>query len=262
LFNGYKNWRYGIYEEPALGIGAIAFMLAPPFRNLLDRRCRSLPRLPICGGSVLDVGCGDGEFIELAASWGWNAIGIDPDPAAIANCLTRGLNVTQGTLEQFADKQCLFDVITLGHVIEHVHNPVALLKACRRLLKPTGQLWLETPNIDSLGHRQYMKNWRGLEPPRHLVLFSRQSLAKALIASGFAHIERRSAWNALIWLTMASEAIKRGLPIENDIQLSSAQRWMLRKNRFLQSIFPSCKEVLTVVAFGTLRPLEPVGKTD
>jgi 2-polyprenyl-3-methyl-5-hydroxy-6-metoxy-1,4-benzoquinol methylase len=254
LFNGYKNWRYGTREEPALGIGAIAFMLAPPFRNLLDRRCRSLPRLPVRGGSVLDVGCGDGDFIEHAASLGWNAIGIDPDPAAIANCLSRGLDVSQGTLEQFADKERLFDVITLSHVIEHVHNPVALLKACRRLLKPTGQLWLETPNIDSLGHREYMKNWRGLEPPRHLVLFNRQSLGKALFASGFARIERRSGWNALIYLTRWSEAIKLGLPIEDEIQLYdihlfSAQRWMLRKNRFMQSIFPSCKEVLTVVAF-------------
>ena len=152
-------------------------------------------------------------------------------------------------------------MITLSHVIEHVHNPVALLKVCRRLLKPTGQLWLETPNIDGAGHRQYMKNWRGLEPPRHLVLFNSQSLAKALFASGFARIEKRSAWNALIYLTRWSEAIKLGLPIEDEIQLygiqlSSAQRWMLRKNKFVQSIFPSWKEVLTVVAFKSLHAVE------
>ena len=98
LFNGYKNWRYGTREEPALGIGAIAFMLAPPFRNPLDRRYRSLPRLPVRGGSVLDVGCGDGTFMELASSLGWNAIGIDPDPAAVANCLSRGVERQPGNL--------------------------------------------------------------------------------------------------------------------------------------------------------------------
>ena len=133
----------------------------------------------------MDIGCGDGSFLQVAQTCGWDVIGIDPDPKVVANCRSQGWNVLQGDIEQFYDKERLFDVITMNHVIEHVHDPLAVLKACHRLLKPGGQLWLETPNIDSFGHLQYGRNWRGLEPPRHLLLFNQRSLLTALLAAGF-----------------------------------------------------------------------------
>jgi SAM-dependent methyltransferase len=162
------------------------------------------------------------------------------------------LNVLQGGIEQFNNDESLFDVITLSHVIEHLHDPVKVLKACHRLLKPTGRLWLETPNIDSLGHRQYMENWRGLEPPRHLVLFNRQSLAQALLGTGFARIESRPIPSPLAWLSKQSEAIKQGLPVEGDIQLSVTRKWMVKKDILLQTILPSRKEFLTTIAFKSI----------
>ena len=181
--------------------------------------------------------------------WLESLVGIDPDPRAVASCLSRGLNVLRGAIDQLDGEESLFDVITLNHVIEHLHDPVAVLNACNRLLKPKGQIWLETPNIDSLGHDQYVKNWRGLEPPRHLVLFNRQSLAKALIASGFTRIENKSRPSPLLSMTKASVALELGLTVEGDIQLSGVQMWRTRKNRLQQMMFPSCKEFLTVAAF-------------
>lgn len=157
----------------------------PSLKRVLDRQYRHLPRLPQCGGRLLDVGCGDGSFLALARTCGWDVVGLDPDPDALSNAAQQGLTVHEGGIEYFADQANLFDVITLNHVIEHVYEPVKVLAACHALLKPGGQLWLETPNIDSLGHARFQQNWRGLETPRHLVIFNRESLGQAFFSAGF-----------------------------------------------------------------------------
>lgn len=64
----------------------------------------------------------------------------------------------------------------MTHLIEHVHDPVGLLKECLRVLKPGGSLVAITPNVESLGHKVFRESWRGLEPPRHLQLFSLRTL--------------------------------------------------------------------------------------
>lgn len=249
LVNGYTNWRYSTDETPASTIGVFVLCALWPLKLRLDHEYRHLPRLPVAGGALLDVGCGDGSFLRIAQSCGWRVTGVDPDPKAVANCHSHGWNVLLGDIEQFKGETQLFDIITLSHVIEHVHDPMAVLRACYRLLKPGGRLWLETPNINGVGHDQYMRNWRGLEPPRHLVLFNWESLTRALTASRFVGIEGRSGSGPLLGMTKASEAIKQGLPMEHEIQLSTAQEWLIRKNELLQALAPEAREFLTAVAF-------------
>ena len=249
LVNGYTNFRYSARETPAAPLlGPFVFMTLWARRMRLDREYRHLPRLPAGGGTLLDLGCGNGEFLLIAKSCGWEVVGIDPDPDAVSTGLRLGLNVRQGGIEQFATEKELFDVVTLSHVIEHVHDPVATLKAVYRLLKPGGQLWLETPNIDSLGHKHYMKNWRGLEPPRHLVLFNQHSLKKTLFIAGFRKIKNQSGPRPMLSITKASEAIKQGFSINDEIYLSLTQRWTIRKNELLQAFLPECKDFFTIVA--------------
>lgn len=208
-----------------------------------------MPKCPAVGGTLLDVGCGSGAFLRTAQSCGWKVTGIDPDPEAVANCGGEGFNVLQGGIEQLAEMENLFDVITLNHVIEHVHDPVSTLQACHRLLKPNGQLWLATPNIGSLGHRQYGRDWRGIEPPRHLVLFNATSLRLALERARFKKIVNKTGSSPLQSMTKASEAIRRGISIEQDVPLSAAQNRMVFFGRMRQALFPRTREFLTVTAF-------------
>ncbi len=247
MVNGYTNWRFSTREAPATRLGVLALLAVWPLKKRLDREYRNLPRLPK-GGKLLDIGCGSGAFLQIAQSCGWDALGVDPDPKAVANCQRQGLNVFQGGIDYFDGKGPLFDVITLNHVIEHVHDPVAVLADCYRLLKPAGQLWLETPNIDSLGHGRYLKNWRGLEPPRHLVLFNQNSLTTALNRVGFSSIQSKAGPSPLLSMTKSSEAIRHGLPSAHDAQISFAQKCKVMTGRILQAVFPHSREFLTVVA--------------
>jgi predicted SAM-dependent methyltransferase len=105
----------------------------------------------------------------------------------------------------------------MSHVIEHVHDPVGVLKSCFELLRPGGVLWLETPNICSFGHETFGRNWRGLEPPRHLVIFSPASMRGALEVAGFSTVEIQRYRRLCREIFAASNAISRGVdPYSSD----------------------------------------------
>lgn len=188
LANGYRNYRFGLRERPASVWGVPVMMLIPPYRALLDSSGRHLPKCP--KGRLLDVGCGNGDFLQLAQQAGWQAVGVEPDPKAVAIARARGLTVHHGGLETLSAESETYDGITMNHVIEHVHDPRTTLTHCYRLLKPGGWLWLETPNLDAQGHARYGEYWIGLDIPRHLVVFTDRALQQLLTEVGFARIER------------------------------------------------------------------------
>jgi 2-polyprenyl-3-methyl-5-hydroxy-6-metoxy-1,4-benzoquinol methylase len=136
-------------------------------------------------GRLLDVGCGNGRFIQEMKTCGWEVEGVDFDPKAIDKMRKQGLTVYAGDLRDIAYAQDTFDAITLSHVIEHLFNPIEILTECKRILRPGGQLVVVTPNINSWGQRRFKRHWRGLEPPRHLFLFSPRTLETIANKAGF-----------------------------------------------------------------------------
>jgi len=161
-------------------------------------------------GRLLDVGCGNGAFLGNMKGLGWECVGVETDPEAARFARARfDLLVYEGSLAEgpFADNS--FDVITLSHVIEHVHSPLDLLTHCRRLLKPEGQLIVLTPNINGMGHRIFGRAWRGLEPPRHLHCFDRRTLQACVERTGLEvrRVTTESRMMRAIWY--ASRLIQR-----------------------------------------------------
>ncbi len=186
--NSYRNHHYGTRDYPASRLCTHAASLIPNARAIIDAGMRHLPR-ENTQKRLLDLGCGNGEFLLRARSAGWVVVGADFDSKAVEAACCQGLDVRLGGVEVLNPDDEQFDVITLSHVIEHMHHPIEVLRACYRLMKPGGFLWIETPNIASEGHRLFGASWRGLEPPRHLVLFSLQSMHNALSAAGFGKVE-------------------------------------------------------------------------
>lgn len=198
----YLNARFGMSYPDALPGGRLIAALFPRKRAYLDvSYARHLEPAPGGNTRLLDVGCGNGEFLKFAAHLGWAAEGIDVDAEAVAAARASGCNVIQGNLEELPFRAGSYRHVTLSHVIEHVADPLKLLRQCLALLAPGGRLWLQTPNLRSVGHEVFGPSWRGLEPPRHLVLFDQRSLAAALAAAGFSGVEFREhpAITAFIW---------------------------------------------------------------
>lgn len=161
-------------------------------------------------GLLLDVGCGNGSFLDQMRPLSWVVTGVEPDVEAVSVARERyGLDIFQGSLEEanFPDEH--FDAITVCHVIEHVPDPVGLMKECRRVLKPHGKLVVLAPNINSLGFRQFGEYWRGLEIPRHFYLFSPQTLLECAELAGLDVQEMRTTAKGAPWMWVASSLIRR-----------------------------------------------------
>lgn len=146
------------------------------------------------GGRLLDVGCGNGAMLRLMQDRGWRVEGIDVDPEAVSNARAKGLKVHHGSLleQEFLDGT--FDAIVMNHVIEHVPEPDGLLRECHRILKVGGRLVIVTPNVSSMLHKKFRQKWRGLEPPRHLHLFTRSSLQILALNERFTVV---SLWTSI-----------------------------------------------------------------
>lgn len=217
LVNGYLNDRYGAQYQPECRYGKTICKYAFPYmREALDVKFRWLPK-PKEGQRLLDVGCGNGSFLMKARDAGWQVVGVDFDPKAAAVARGSGLEVYTGSMEVFDEEKASFDVITLSHVIEHVHDPKAVLVAIYRLLKPGGLVYFDTPNIQSYGHRVFGSNWRGLETPRHLTLFSIRGFQLLLQHVGFNDIE-----------------FKRRRSVSRNIYLNSLK--LVREDKTVQSL--------------------------
>jgi 2-polyprenyl-3-methyl-5-hydroxy-6-metoxy-1,4-benzoquinol methylase len=203
LANGYMNKRFGSNRMPSVALGEWLVPLAFPLRQQLDFFYRHLPRTP---ARLLDVGCGNGVFLLRAKAAGWSVTGLEPDPVAAAGVRECGVDVHCGTLETFHPREA-FDVATASHVIEHVHDPKAFLQQIIQLLRDGGSVWLATPNVESIGHRVFGRAWRGLEPPRHITIFSARALRTLLESAGFCDIRFRRRGRGASYILEASRKL-------------------------------------------------------
>jgi 2-polyprenyl-3-methyl-5-hydroxy-6-metoxy-1,4-benzoquinol methylase len=198
LRNGYLNSTYGYSAFPAVGIGRLVVPLLPRYRELADMHVRHL-RFPGHDATLLDVGCGEGEFLAELQSLGWSVEGTDPSEVAVAIAQTRGVRAATGTFADVSLVAGAFDAITFRLVFEHIGNPVEALARCRGALRSGGTLWIATPSLDSDAHRAFGRDWIHLEPPRHAVLYTRQSLTQLLEVSGFDVVSvdplRQARWS-------------------------------------------------------------------
>jgi SAM-dependent methyltransferase len=208
--NGYLNSRFGYGLAPASRLGRLIVPLLPRQREKADEYVRHLS-LPAGRPRLLDVGCGEGEFVAEMASLGWYAEGIDPTAQAVAAARARGAHVKQGDLTDVALDEGAFDAITFRLVFEHIPDPVGALRACHRALKPGGVVWIAAPNLDSDASRAFGDAWIFLEPPRHAVLYTPASLDRLLRRCGFEPMLLRPSRQAG-WSFRLSGAIARGEP--------------------------------------------------
>lgn len=181
----YAAW-YGIPLRPCLPWPRFMQPLLAPLRHRVAEPSfilQALNRLP--RGRLMDVGCGNGINLTAARQLGWTAQGLEIDPQAVATARATGLDVLQGDYKRLDELPGAFDCIICSHVIEHVHEPVDLLQALYRTLKPGGTVLFSLPNADSVVLSIVGENWRGLEAPRHLAIPTRRHMAELATRIGF-----------------------------------------------------------------------------
>lgn len=249
--NGGSEWFKRAMRLPGHWIDAILMRCTGIRKNRKELRYFGMKGLS--PGRMLEVGCGRGEKLVIFKQLGWDVVGQDIDPNAV-ECAVRncGVDVLCGDLLAMNLEGGQFDVIVANHVVEHVYDIAEMFEEFYRLLKNGGRLIVVTPNTKSLGHKIFRDNWRGLEPPRHLHLFSMNNMRNLLNKTGFLNIDIQT--NA----ASARGVFEDSYQIKDNARLFSNHRpptlvyyksiYLQYKEWFLCKIGRTCGEELRVMA--------------
>lgn len=138
-------------------------------------------------GSILDLGCGTGEFLTEMRRTGWETVGLEPSQDAVRYAReSLELNVIRAYVDEPPTLDRQFDVITMWHALEHVHRLHPAIQWIHEALKENGLLIVAVPNMSGLDGKFYGKNWIALDPPRHLQHFSPHSMGRLMTQHGFS----------------------------------------------------------------------------
>ena len=161
-------------------------------------------------GSLLDVGCGTGAFLNVMKSKGWEVEGIEPDEDArkIANELY-GIEV-QEPAGFYNFPHGFFDAITLWHVMEHVHDLHLYIEQLKNLLTQSGKLYVAVPNYESLDGNIYRSFWAAYDVPRHLYHFSPRSVEVLMKQHGLKLVAKKPMWFDSFYISLLSSKYRLG----------------------------------------------------
>jgi 2-polyprenyl-3-methyl-5-hydroxy-6-metoxy-1,4-benzoquinol methylase len=126
-------------------------------------------------GKILDIGAGVGDFLSVAKKDGWEIIGVEPSEKAKAIAKNKGVAFVE-SLNDLENNS--FDVITMWHVLEHVPDLENQIKELKRLIKPSGTIFIAVPNFNSFDAKYYGSFWAAYDVPIHLWHFSKTAIKK------------------------------------------------------------------------------------
>jgi SAM-dependent methyltransferase len=162
-------------------------LLHDDFAVYLCRQLAGMTRL----GRLLDFGCGWGNFLSAARETGWDAVGIEVDPAKIDFARKHGLNAVQGDLLAGTFPAGSFDAIIAQQVFEHLYQPAAYLEEIRRLLRPGGIVFIGVPNYGGLSAKLKGPDWDMISPVAHVRYFTARTMSRFLNQHGLVPVRKR-----------------------------------------------------------------------
>ncbi|WP_197901691.1 class I SAM-dependent methyltransferase [Rhodocytophaga rosea] len=129
-------------------------------------------------GSVLDIGCGTGSFLEICKKDGWITVGIEPDEKARKKAVQKTQGEVKENIYELPFQK--FDIITMWHVLEHVHLLNETIEKIKQLLNENGKLIIAVPNRDSYDAKRFGTYWAAYDVPRHLYHFTQETLMQLM----------------------------------------------------------------------------------
>jgi 2-polyprenyl-3-methyl-5-hydroxy-6-metoxy-1,4-benzoquinol methylase len=144
-------------------------------KHTLKQKISLLNSFQTASKTILDVGAGTGDFLNICKNNNWKVLGIEPNLDARKIAGEKGIYLKKNLLDINDQK---FDVITLWHVLEHVEDLKDTIKILNSLLKPNGRIVIAVPNYKSYDAQFYKEYWAAFDVPRHLWHFSQSTIQK------------------------------------------------------------------------------------
>lgn len=150
---------------------------------------------------LIDVGCGSGLFLQVAAERGWEVHGTEYGERTIAACKARGIAIREGALEPNDYVAGSFDVACSFEVMEHLVQPSEEVERMALLLRKGGLLYATTPNFDCIARRIKPNDWNVVSYPEHISYFAPHTFIRMFKKKGFKKV----------WLLTTGFSVQRWL---------------------------------------------------
>jgi SAM-dependent methyltransferase len=186
---------YGPYASTLVGTALAPAVQAARRPNLWDRLLQPTTNVvpPLAPGRLIEIGCGSGAFLHQMAAAGWEVEGLELSPTAGAEARRLGYPVFIGSLAEAPEPVRPYDLIVGWMVLEHLHDPVTMLRKLHRWATPNGWLVLSVPDAGALEFKLFRDAWYALDVPRHLFHFTPRTAALVLRRGGWKL--RRVIWH-------------------------------------------------------------------
>ena len=165
-------------------------------RKLISEYCRP--------GTLLDYGCGTGDFLMECEKNKWSVSGIEPNEKARLLASQKVNGSIQADLKSLS-KGTKFDIITAWHVLEHVVDVTETLKRLRKQLENNGTLIIAMPNPNSYDAEHYKEYWAAYDVPRHLYHFTPESFEQLVKPRKLTIVKRVPLFFDSFYVSMLSE---------------------------------------------------------
>jgi 2-polyprenyl-3-methyl-5-hydroxy-6-metoxy-1,4-benzoquinol methylase len=202
----YKSEKYISHTDTSKGIINKLYHLV---RNItLKSKLELINKLSL-KGKILDIGCGTGHFLKECKNNGWQVDGTEPDNEA--RKLAEELTHSKISETVFGNKNLnSYNIISLWHVLEHIHKLNETLEQVKKLLKEDGHIIIAVPNCDSIDSKYYKEFWAAYDVPRHLYHFTQETIEKLLKNHGLRIIKKTPMIFDSFYVSMMSEKYKNG----------------------------------------------------
>lgn len=173
----------------------------------LHKKTKLINQFSNNGKTLLDIGCGTGEFLVTAKKENWTIFGVEPNKQAREKAVSKKLNVVEN-LENLGQQK--FNVISLWHVMEHLPDLKNQIKKITNLLAEEGTLIIAVPNFKSNDAIHYKEYWAAYDTPRHLWHFSQKAISELFKEQNFKIIQTLPMKFDSYYVSLLSEKYKNG----------------------------------------------------
>ena len=194
--------------------------------------------------NIIDVGCGDGYFLDEAKKRGWNVYGTEYMDSKVEFCRQKGINMSQGILDPHNYAPDFFDVIASIEVIEHINNARDEIKNFYKILRPGGIAYVTTPHYNSLSRHLFHGKWNIIDYPSHLSYYTKKPMRRLFEESGFSLVRFATTGFSVSQakLSMAKSSGKKSgsvsdADVRQAIESSKVLRWGKSMANFILTSF-------------------------